>query len=192
MIENEQKDEAVKIVTALARFFRISLSKGKSIITVRDEVEHVRNYLMIQQKRFKNKFIYRIETEPDVLNFASLKLMLQPLVENAIYHGMEFMDGDGLIEIKAYLENGDLWFTIRDNGLGMTKEQVDSLLAEPVYTTSHRGSGIGVKNVNERIRLYFGEEYGLIIESEPDEGTWIRIHLPAVSYQEILEKEKAR
>lgn len=192
MIENEQKDEAVKIVTALARFFRISLSKGKSIITVRDEVEHVRNYLMIQQKRFKNKFIYRIETEPDVLNFASLKLMLQPLVENAIYHGMEFMDGDGLIEIKAYLENGDLWFTIRDNGLGMTKEQVDSLLAEPVYTTSHRGSGIGVKNVNERIRLYFGEEYGLVIESEPDEGTWIRIHLPAVSYQEILKKEKAR
>lgn len=192
MIENEQKDEAVKIVTALARFFRISLSKGKSIITVRDEVEHVRNYLMIQQKRFKNKFIYRIETEPDVLNFASLKLMLQPLVENAIYHGMEFMDGDGLIEIKAYLENGDLWFTIRDNGLGMTKDQVDSLLAEPVYTTSHRGSGIGVKNVNERIRLYFGEEYGLVIESEPDEGTWIRIHLPAVSYQEILKKEKAR
>lgn len=191
MIENEQKNEAVKVVTALARFFRISLSKGKSIIPVRDEIEHVRNYLMIQQKRFKNKFIYRIESEPDVLDLASLKLMLQPLVENAIYHGMEFMDGDGVIDIRAYLENGDLWFTIQDNGLGMTQEQVDSLLTEQAHITSRKGSGIGVKNVNERIRLYFGEEYGLSIESEPDEGTRILIHLPAISYQKILEKEQS-
>ncbi len=190
MIENEQKDEAVKVVTALARFFRISLSKGKSIITVRDEVEHVRNYLMIQQKRFKNKFIYRIETEPDVLGLASLKLMLQPLVENAIYHGMEFMDGDGEIRVQVYLENGDLWFSIQDNGLGMTQEQVERLLSDHPYVASSRGSGIGVKNVNERIRLYFGEKYGLCIESEPDEGTRILIHLPAISYKEILEKEK--
>lgn len=191
MIENEQKNEAVKVVTALARFFRISLSKGKSIITVRDELEHVRNYLMIQQMRFKNKFTYRIESEPDTLELASLKLMLQPLVENAIYHGMEFMDGDGEITVHAYLENGDLWITVRDNGLGMTKEQVDSLFTENSHVSSRRGSGIGVKNVNERIRLYFGESYGLAIDSEPDVGTTIRIHLPAVSYQEILEKEKA-
>lgn len=191
MIENEQKNEAVKVVTALARFFRISLSKGKSIITVRDELEHVRNYLMIQQMRFKNKFSYRIESEPDTLELASLKLMLQPLVENAIYHGMEFMDGDGEITVHAYLENGDLWITVQDNGLGMTKEQVDSLFTENSHVSSRRGSGIGVKNVNERIRLYFGESYGLAIDSEPDVGTTIRIHLPAVSYQEILEKEKA-
>ena len=191
MIENEQKSEAVKVVTALARFFRISLSKGKSIITVRDELEHVRNYLMIQQKRFKNKFTYRIESEPDTMNLASLKLMLQPLVENAIYHGMEFMDGDGEIAVTAYLENGDLWFTIEDNGLGMTEEQVKNLLTEEAHVASGRGSGIGVKNVNERIHLYFGEEYGLAIESEPDEGTTIRIHLPAMSYKEVLEREKA-
>ena len=181
MIENEQKAEAVKVVTALARFFRISLSKGKSIIPVRDELEHVRNYLMIQQMRFKNKFTYRIEAEPDTLHLASLKLMLQPLVENAIYHGMEFMDGDGEIEVRAFLENGDLWFTVSDNGLGMTQEQVDSLLKDTAHVSSKRGSGIGVKNVNERIRLYFGEQYGLFIESEPDEGTTIRIHLPAAS-----------
>lgn len=191
MIENEQKHEAVKVVTALARFFRISLSKGKSIIPVRDELEHVRNYLMIQQMRFKNKFTYRIEPEEGTLDFASLKLMLQPLVENAIYHGMEFMDGDGEIVLTVRLEEGDLWFTIRDNGLGMTKEQVDSLLTENAHVSSRRGSGIGVKNVNERIRLYFGERYGLTIESEPDVGTMIRIHLPAVPYQEILEREKA-
>lgn len=189
MIENEQKAEAVKVVTALARFFRISLSKGKSIILVKDELEHVRNYLMIQQMRFKNKFTYTIEAELDTLELASLKLMLQPLVENAIYHGMEFMDGDGEIEVKVSREGEDLWFVIRDNGLGMTREQVLSLLSEHPHVTSRRGSGIGVKNVNERIRLYFGEEYGLLIESEPDEGTVIRIHLPAVPYGEIAMRE---
>lgn len=185
MIENEQKAEAVKVVTALARFFRISLSKGKSIILVKDELEHVRNYLMIQQMRFKNKFTYTIDAEPETLGLASLKLMLQPLVENAIYHGMEFMDGDGEIEVKVRREGEDLWFIIRDNGLGMTTEQVESLLSEHPHVTSKRGSGIGVKNVNERIRLYFGEQYGLLIESEPDEGTVIRIHLPAVPYGDI-------
>lgn len=189
MIENEQKAEAVKVVTALARFFRISLSKGRSIILVKDELEHVRNYLMIQQMRFKNKFTYTIEAEPDTLELASLKLMLQPLVENAIYHGMEFMDGDGEIEVRVRRDGEDLWFVIRDNGLGMTGEQVRSLLSEHPHVTSRRGSGIGVKNVNERIRLYFGEQYGLLIESEPDEGTVIRIHLPAVPYGEIAMRE---
>ena len=191
MIENEQKEKAVKVVTALARFFRISLSRGKSIITVRDELEHVRNYLMIQQMRFKDKFTYEIISEPETLELASLKLMLQPLVENAVYHGMEFMDGEGRIEIRAYQKDGDLWFTIQDNGLGMTREQVDNLMTEKAHVASGHGSGIGVKNVNERIRLYFGEQYGLQIESEPDEGTTVIIHLPATPYQEILEKEKS-
>ena len=190
MIENEQKAEAVKVVTALARFFRISLSKGRSIIPVRDELEHVRNYLMIQQMRFKNKFTYRIEADPEVLNLASLKLMLQPLVENAIYHGMEFMDGDGVIQIRVWREGDDLYLRVRDNGLGMTKEQVENLFKDRPRAPSKHGSGIGVKNVNERIRLYFGEEYGLSIQSEPDEGTVISIRLPAMEYSEVLEKEK--
>ena len=190
MIENEQKQDAVRIVTALARFFRISLSKGKSIITVRDELEHVRNYLMIQQTRFKNKFVYTIDAEDDVMELVSLKLMLQPLVENAIYHGMEFMDGDGEICVKVYREDAELWFRISDNGLGMTEEQTRSLLDEQNHISSKRGSGIGVKNVNERIRLYFGESYGLAIWSEPDEGTVITIHLPALAYSETTQKER--
>lgn len=191
MIENEQKQEAVKVVTALARFFRISLSKGKSIIPVRDELEHVRNYLMIQQKRFKNKFTYQIRAEDEALSMASLKLMLQPLVENAIYHGMEFMDGDGEILVEVKREEESLYFTIEDNGLGMTEEQTKGLLTGETKSTSGKGSGIGVKNVNERIRLYFGESYGLEIFSEPDEGTVIKIHLPAVSCEELIKKENA-
>lgn len=190
MIENEKKQEAVKVVTALARFFRISLSKGKSIITVRDELEHIRNYLTIQQMRFKNKFIYEIAAEEEVMDLACLKLMLQPLVENAIYHGMEFMDGDGEIRVTVRRNGEDLWIEVCDNGLGMTPEQVESLLSEKPPMPSKRGSGIGVKNVNERIRLYFGEGYGLVIVSEPDEGTVIRIHLPAKPYSETMEKEQ--
>lgn len=184
MIENEKQSEAVKVVTALARFFRISLSKGKSIIPVRDELEHVRNYLMIQHMRYKNKFTYTIDAKDDVLELASLKLMLQPLVENAIYHGMEFMDGDGEILIKAWRSGDDLFMSVSDNGLGMTQEQVDRLFRASDHVPSGRGSGIGVKNVNERIKLYFGTGYGLEIQSEPDEGTVVTAHLPAVPYKE--------
>ncbi len=189
MIENEQKQEAVKVVTALARFFRISLSKGKSIIPVRDELEHVRSYLMIQQMRFKNKFTYEIDASPETLECASLKLMLQPLVENAIYHGMEFMDGDGRILVKVRQDGDVLQFTVHDNGLGMTPEQAKSLLSDKPHVSSVRGSGIGVKNVHERIRLYFGEEYGLRIQSEPDEGTVVSIRLPAIPYSRMIERE---
>ncbi|AYA98574.1 cache domain-containing sensor histidine kinase [Lachnoanaerobaculum umeaense] len=183
MIENEKPDKAVSIVTALAKFFRISLSKGKNIITVKDEVEHVRNYLMIQNMRFKNRFEYSIDVEDDILSYSSLKLMLQPLVENAIYHGMEFMDGDGKIEVRVFKENDSLYFTISDNGLGMSEDVVATLLSKDIIP-SKKGSGIGVKNVNERIKLYFGNEYGLKVESEPDEGTKITIHLPAIVYGE--------
>ena len=103
---------------------------------------------------------------------------------------MEFMDGDGEILVKAEKKEEDLCFTIADNGLGMTSQQARGLLTGETRSTSGKGSGIGVKNVNERIRLYFGENYGLDIFSEPDEGTTIQIRLPAVSYEELMEREK--
>ena len=177
-IENEKQSEAVHTVTALARFFRLSLGKGKNIVTVKDEIEHVKNYLMIQHMRFKNKFDYEFDIAEDVLELPSLKLMLQPLVENAIYHGMEFMDGDGLIMVKAWREEDELYLSVADNGLGMTEDKVEMILTGKSSSGNGRGSGIGVKNVNERIKLYFGEAYGLSIDSEPDEGTKVTIHLP--------------
>ena len=185
MIENEEKEKAVQMVTALGRFFRISLSRGRSIIPVKDELEHVRNYLMIQQNRFKNKFSWRIEADDAVLRMASVKLILQPVAENSIYHGMEFMDGDGEILVKAELKDGDTVLTVEDNGLGMTQETVEKLLSGTgPHAPSRRGSGIGVRNVHERIRIYFGEPYGLEIHSEPDEGTRVTIRMPAVPYSE--------
>lgn len=187
MIENEKPDQAVKVVTALARFFRISLSKGRSIIPLRDELEHVRNYLMIQQTRFKDKFRYEIDAPEELIELASMKLSLQPLVENAIYHGMEFMDGDGLVTVQARLEGEFLLLSVSDNGLGMTPEQVERLFSKE-HVKSRRGSGIGVRNVDQRIRLYFGEECGLSIWSEPDEGTCVTLRIPAIPYREWEEK----
>ena len=185
-IENEKQSEAVHTVTALARFFRLSLGKGKNIVKVKDEIDHVRNYLMIQHMRFKNKFDYEFDVAEDVLELPSLKLMLQPLVENAIYHGMEFMDGDGLIVVKAWREENELYLSVADNGLGMTEDKVEMILTGESTSGNGRGSGIGVKNVNERIKLYFGEAYGLTIDSEPDEGTTVIIHLPAKDEKESL------
>ena len=185
-IENEKQSEAVHTVTALARFFRLSLGKGKNIVTVRDEIDHVKNYLMIQHMRFKNKFDYEFDIAEDVLELPSLKLMLQPLVENAIYHGMEFMDGDGMIMVKAWRKEDELYLSVADNGLGMTEDKVEMILTGKSTSGNGRGSGIGVKNVNERIKLYFGEAYGLTIDSEPDEGTTVIIHLPAKDEKESL------
>lgn len=185
-IENEKQSEAVHTVTALARFFRLSLGKGKNIVTVKDEIDHVKNYLMIQHMRFKNKFDYEFDIAEDVLELSSLKLMLQPLVENAIYHGMEFMDGDGLITLKAWREEDELYLSVADNGLGMTEDKVEMILTGKSSSGNGRGSGIGVKNVNERIKLYFGEAYGITIDSEPDEGTTVIIHLPAKDEKESL------
>lgn len=185
-IENEKQSEAVHTVTALARFFRLSLGKGKNIVTVKDEIDHVKNYLMIQHMRFKNKFDYEFDIAEDVLELPSLKLMLQPLVENAIYHGMEFMDGDGMIMVKAWSKEDELYLSVADNGLGMTEDKVEMILTGKSTSGNGRGSGIGVKNVNERIKLYFGEAYGLTIDSEPDEGTTVIIHLPAKDEKESL------
>lgn len=189
MIENGQREDAVRVVTALARFFRISLSKGRNIIPVKDELEHVRNYLLIQEMRYKNKFRYVIDAAPEAENMSTIKLVVQPVVENAIYHSMDFMDGDGVIEIKAAVSGGDLTITVSDNGLGMTPDVVERLLTTGPDSnrrdSAKKGSGIGLKNVQERIRLYFGAQYGVSIESEPDEGTRVTLHLPAVPFGEM-------
>lgn len=178
MIEKEQPREAVNIVTALARLFRISLSRGKNIIPVRDELEHVQNYLTIQAMRYKNKFSYVIEMDEEVKDLCIIKLVVQPLVENAIYHGMDFMDGDGKITIRAQIVGDELHLSVADNGLGMKPEVVERLLIE--NTPVSKGSGVGLKNVNERIKLYFGDRYGVLIESEPDAGTCITLVLPVL------------
>mgnify|MGYP000370490405 FL=1 len=151
----------------------------------------VKNYLDIQKVRYEDLFEYKTEIEEGLGNYMVLKICLQPLVENAIYHGMEFMDGDGEIRIHVYRDGDDLYMKVSDNGLGMTKEQIENMFSEKKHVASKSGSGIGVRNVNERIRLYFGSDYGLSIESELDEGTTVTIHMKAIPYSETAEGKRS-
>lgn len=184
MIEEDRKEEASEIITSLARLLRISLSKGKNIIALEDELEHVRNYLMIQSMRFKDQFTYEIQMQPGIEYLKVIKLIVQPIVENAIYHGMEGMYGDGEILIRAYTEENDLYISVQDNGMGMRPEQAEALLDYTKEVKTGKGNGLGVRNVHERIQLYFGKEYGVIIKTVVDEGTEVLLHLPAVMNME--------
>ncbi|MCR8644017.1 sensor histidine kinase [Paenibacillus sp. N1-5-1-14] len=176
MVGSGKSEDVVTTITSLSKFFRISLSRGKSIITVQEELEHIRHYLIIQTMRYKNKFDYEITIDDRALVCLTPKLVLQPIVENAIYHGIEYMVDKGLIQITASVVDEKVLIVVRDNGLGMKQEALANILVGE--TKSDAGSGVGVRNVHERIRLYFGEMYGLEIESELEEGTEVRIWLP--------------
>ena len=180
MAEAGRYEEAIQMVTSLARLFRISLSRGKSIIPLADELEHARHYMNIQQIRYKNKFTTQINALPGTDGLYTMKLIVQPILENAIYHGMASAEDDGLITVTARREGEDLVIDVADNGLGMRPEVAASLLDEDRPEIRTSGSGIGVRNVHRRIRLTFGDRYGLTIFSEPDEGTTVRIRLPAL------------
>lgn len=175
LAEKGKKEEIVATITSLSKFFRISLSKGKNIITLEEELEHVRHYLIIQKIRFKNKFNYAIECEQEALSCMTLKLILQPIVENAIHHGIEKMSDEGFIRIAASIKEERLVIQVSDNGLGMSRQVMEQLLSGGIRSG---GSGVGVKNVNERIRLYYGKAYGLRFESDLEEGTTVTITLP--------------
>lgn len=178
MAENGKSDDVITMVTALARLFRISISRGRNIISVQEELEHARNYLIIQNIRYKNKFKYKIEAQEEALKCRTLKLILQPLIENSIYHGIEYMVDEGLICISVSIADNKLLYQVSDNGLGMPKETLDSLL-DKKKESSHE-SGVGVKNVHERIQLYYGSDYGLEIESELESGTCVKIWMPLI------------
>ncbi|KWX78098.1 histidine kinase [Paenibacillus jilunlii] len=178
LAERGKTDEVVTMIQSLSKFFRISLSKGKNMITMQEELDHIRHYLVIQSFRFKNKFRYEIRAEEEVLAYQTIKLILQPIVENALYHGIEMLPDEGLITITAGLQEGLIVIRVSDNGLGMSKETLGTLLSGGGKSSS--GSGVGVRNVNERIGLVYGREYGLAFESELEEGTTVTICFPAV------------
>ena len=195
MIEGERYDDAVFMVTQLASLFRISLSRGKTIISIEDEIKHAINYMNIQKIRYKNVFDIDFDIDTEIYPFCTVKLVIQPLLENAIYYGVEGLDGDGQIRVHGYRKDGDIFIEVCDNGLGMPEETVRQLLTEGNRVRKH-GSGVGLINVHNRIQLRFGKPYGLEIESQPDEGTTVWIHLPSILYTqeeaELLEEGKLR
>ena len=183
MIEGERNDEAAFMITQLARLFRISLSKGRTVITVADELQHARSYMNIQKIRYKNAFSVVFDVDQEVCSCCTVKLILQPILENAINYGVSGMDDCGEIRVTGRLEDGNVILSVTDNGIGMSEEQVALILTDSSHMHK-RGSGVGLVNVNNRIRLLFGGEYGLTVESEPDEGTTVSVRIPAVPYTE--------
>ncbi|HIR10361.1 MAG TPA: sensor histidine kinase [Candidatus Avoscillospira stercoripullorum] len=176
MCEQGRNDEAVQMVNALAQLFRISISRGHELIPIRSELRHAESYLKIQKHRYKNQFSYRFDVDESCLDFLCNKITLQPIIENAIYHGINGLVDEGEIVITLRAEGQDVVFTVADNGVGMEEEQIQAILRKE--RSDH--TGIGIKNVNDRLKIYFGEGYGITIDSEPDVGTTVTIRMPQV------------
>lgn len=174
-----QVEESIDMLSALTDFFKISLSKGKDIITIEEEVKHISSYLSIQHQRYREKFDYDINVDPALLGCRTPKLILQPMVENAIYHGLKPKEGTGYLYIHIFAEGEDILMRVEDTGMGMPKERVDRLNEELASISSdQQGTGYGVRNVNDKIKIVFGKEYGVEIRSVEGEGTIVtlRIH----------------
>ncbi len=176
MNENRNYDGVTVMVAALAKLFRISLSKGNEMISIADEVEHARSYLIIQKIRYKDKFEYTIDVEPGLQSKRTLKLILQPIIENAIYHGISPLNEKGIIKISVIAEENNILLQVSDNGYGIKPEILEGLLVQE--SISYYSGGVGLKNVNERIKLCYGKNYGIEIKSEMDVGTKVNIRIP--------------
>lgn len=185
-----QDSNIVAMTEALAKLFRISLNKGNEEILLKKEIEHVKNYLIIQSMRYADKFTFEICVEPEVEKCRIIKLILQPIVENCIYHGIKKKRGSGHIRIRAFREECNLIIKVEDDGCGISQEMCRKMLSYEVEPENISGSGIGVKNVNERIQLRFGKEYGLSYQSEEGKGTTVTYLLPYSTEEKENEKTK--
>ena len=194
MIEAQRNKEAVVMISELAKLLRVSLSRGKTIISIGDELQHSRSYMNIQRVRYKERFKVEFLIDEEIKNYCILKLVIQTLLENAIYYGVGNMDedDDGQILIRGEKKGEDIYISIEDNGMGMPEDIRSNILTDNSKVPKH-GSGVGVINVHSRISLMFGPEYGLEVYSELDEGTKVVIHIPAIPYTkenaEQLEKQ---
>jgi two-component system sensor histidine kinase YesM len=182
MAESKKTDQVVEIVSALSGFFRISLSKGMDWITIAEEAERIRNYLTIQKMRYRDILDYVIEIDERVQQNTILKLILQPLVENALYHGIKNKRQGGTIFVRAMPRGSEeVVLTVEDDGIGFTPDKLAKLQAELENDSGdiELESGFGIGNVNKRIRLYYGKPYGLSVQSEYNTGTCVTLVIPA-------------
>ena len=189
--EAGDKGEVIALTSALSDFFRISLSSGADWIPISQEKKHIEGYLKIQQTRYRDIMRYEIDMPDEIGQFYILKLLLQPLVENALYHGVKIKRGGGTIKVSARLEGDQLYFSVRDTGVGMSAEQIENLkerMKKGQLSVSEKAGGFGVVNVNLRIRLYYNQPEGLKIESGPG-GTEVSFRVPCRTKEGILEHE---
>lgn len=182
----EQK-KVVSMVGSLSEFFRMSLNQGKDIVSVKEELQHVRSYLEIQQVRYQDILEYEIQVPESLHIYQIPKITIQPLVENALYHGIKNKRGVGKITITGYEENGVFFLQVEDNGIGITKERLEQVRNGILGKVSTGKAIYGLYNVNERIRLNFGEQYGISLESTYGELTKVQVMLPCIEKIEMVE-----
>lgn len=168
MAERAKCKNISKMVLNLSKLFKLSLNNGDKFTTIKREFEHIYTYLEIQNIRYRGKFKTLINIDPDLLDKKIMRLIIQPIVENSIYHGIEPMSGDGLIEINGVQENNTISIVVRDNGIGFNTDEIET-------------RGYALKNINKRIKLNYGNEYGLLIKSRKNEGTTVTIRIPATN-----------
>ena len=180
--------EICNLVSAISNLMRVSISNKQSIITLEQELEYVKDYLYIQRMRYKDRFETVYDIDEVLLGQAIPKLVVQPIVENAIIHGFEKSQNKNVLFISAVRKGNDMNIIVRDTGAGMTEEKADSLLKEPV---AEKGSGnashtnLGMYAVHKRLQFLYGENYGLMVQSKAGEGTTVILHLP---YEEEPQK----
>lgn len=184
MVETGRRDQAVELLESLSTIFRVTLSGGRDIIKIAEELEHAENYLRVQRIRYQDKLDYVINVDPEIKKYEIVKITLQPLIENAIYHGIKPKpNGRGTIVVLGRKVDPDhILLSVIDDGVGMSPEKLSALrasLIEPQLNLETEGKGYSVMNINSRIKLYFGSAYGLIYNSEEGAGTRVDILLPA-------------
>ena len=179
------EEDISRMTLALSTFYRTALNRGRNVLQVETELSNTRAYLEIQSMLHDGDFDYEIEAQTEILQCESLNLILQPLVENAIHHGIEEKtDGRGKITVRGWKEDNCVWFMVEDNGVGMEQEVADKIL-------TMESKGYGVRNVDERIRLCYGEKYAMKVESVVGKGTKMTIHFPARRLTDIQKSQSS-
>ncbi len=177
--ELDEKDKVINMTSALSKYFRLSLSKGKEVISILQEVEHVKSYLTIQKIRYEDKLSYEIDVDKEIVLGSILKIILQPLVENSIYHGIKNLPNGGTVKISGRREGEDVVLKVSDNGTGIEASKLKDILSKKIHGNDEKKlGGVAIINVNERIQLYYGEQYGLSYKSEVGVGTEVEIRIP--------------
>lgn len=184
LAEEKKNDQVIDITRAFSSFFRISLNKGKDYLTVSEEFEHVKSYLTIQKIRYRDILDYEIEFEPEMASCQILKLVLQPLVENALYHGIKNKRGRGFLSVKGWRENNRLCFSVQDNGIGMTEEKLANINQQINGSADPEdlNNVYGLYNVNKRLELYYDASTKLEITSRYQKGTTVYFSVPEVGF----------
>jgi len=175
LIESGEISESVKMVGSLSNYFRFSLSRGQNVITLKEEQQHIKSYLEIQQMRYRDLMEYEIDIPDELKRYILPKLTLQPLVENALYHGIKVRRRKGLIRVQGRIQDDSVILEVSDDGCGMTAERLAEIRAS---LEDERSEGFGLRTVHQRIRILFGGDYGLSVESTPDVGTRITVKIP--------------